>query len=115
MIRSISLETFIGFVKYTMDEYGQIQLNAIERKNLLKTAEQLFKSTHCEFWNVLLTTVTRQLPIACAVTREETEKLLYKYRAITSDRIDRVKFRDLLHDTFGMSDDFFMDRGEWSH
>ena len=73
-----------------MDEYGQIQLNAIERKNLLKTAEQLFKSTH--------------------FTREETEKLLYKYRAITSDRIDRVKFRDLLHDTFGMSDDFFMDR-----
>ena len=47
-----------------------------------------------------------------AVTREETEKLLYKYRAITSDRIDRVKFRDLLHDTFGMSDDFFMDRGK---
>ena len=30
---------------------------------------------------------------------------------MTSDRIDRVKFRDLLHDHFDMSDDFFMDRG----
>ena len=31
---------------------------------------------------------------------------------MTSDRIDRVKFRDLLHDHFDMSDDFFMDRGD---
>ena len=34
-----------------------------------------------------------------------------KYHEMTSDRIDRVKFRDLLHDHFDMSDDFFMDRG----
>lgn len=49
-----------------------------------------------------------------SVNRQETERLLYSYRAITGDRdkeIDRVKFRDLLHDHFGMSDDFFMDRG----
>ena len=47
------------------------------------------------------------------VTREEVEHLLYAYRGITGDpngRIDRIKFRDLLHDHFYMSDDFFMDR-----
>lgn len=27
-----------------------------------------------------------------------------------SNRVDRIKFRDLLHDKFMMSDDFFMDR-----
>ena len=45
------------------------------------------------------------------VTKEETERLLCKYRGITGDRVDRTKFRDLLHDHFAMSDDFFMDRG----
>lgn len=34
---------------------------------------------------------------------------------MTRDRIDRVKFRDLLHDHFDMSDDFFMDRGLTTH
>lgn len=46
-----------------------------------------------------------------AVNRQETEKLLYEYRRMTSKTLDRSTFRDLLHGTFGMTDDFFMDRG----
>lgn len=30
---------------------------------------------------------------------------------MTSKTLDRSTFRDLLHGTFGMTDDFFMDRG----
>lgn len=44
------------------------------------------------------------------VSKDEVEKLLYSYRSITAERLDRSKFRDLLHDQFSMSDDFFMDR-----
>lgn len=69
--------------------------NAIERKNLLKQAETLYKVSH--------------------FTQEETLKLLYRYRALTADKIDRVKFCDLLHDWFGMTDDFFMDKGMLVH
>ena len=46
------------------------------------------------------------------VSQEETLKLLYRYRAITAERIDRVKFCELLHNTFGMTDDYFMDKGD---
>ena len=46
------------------------------------------------------------------VSQEEVVQLLTKYWEMTRDRIDRVMFRDLLHDHFDMSDDFFMDRGE---
>ena len=45
------------------------------------------------------------------VTQDETLKLLHQYRAITAEKIDRVKFCDLLHNTFGMTDDYFMDKG----
>ena len=39
------------------------------------------------------------------------EKLLHKYKSLNPDgRMDRVKFRDLLHNHFSMSDDYFMDR-----
>ena len=44
------------------------------------------------------------------VSKEEVEKLLFLYHALTPDRLDRIKFRDLLHIHFSMSDDFFMDR-----
>ena len=46
------------------------------------------------------------------VSQEETLKLLYRYRAITAEKIDRVKFCELLHNTFGMTDDYFMDKGD---
>ena len=46
------------------------------------------------------------------VSQEEVVQLLTKYWEMTRDRIDRVMFRDLLHDHFDMSDDFFMDRGQ---
>ena len=38
------------------------------------------------------------------------EKLLYLYYGLTPDHLDRVKFRDLLHIHFSMSDAFFMDQ-----
>ena len=46
------------------------------------------------------------------VSKEEVERLLYKYRCLnrTESKVDRVKFRDILHDHFSMSDDYFMDR-----
>lgn len=45
------------------------------------------------------------------VTKDEVECLLYKYRCLSPDgKVDRVKFRDILHDHFSMSDDYFMDR-----
>ena len=53
--------------------------------------------------------------ILYVVSQEEVECLLYAYRGLTKSpegRVDRVTFRDLLHDHFIMSDDFFMDRGE---
>ena len=31
---------------------------------------------------------------------------------MTNEKLDRTTFRDLLHEVFGMTDDFFMDRGE---
>ena len=49
--------------------------------------------------------------LLCAVCKEEVECLLYKYRCLSPDcKVDRVKFRDILHDHFSMSDDYFMDR-----
>lgn len=37
--------------------------------------------------------------------------MLYKHHCLSPDgRVDRVKFRDILHDYFSMSDDYFMDR-----
>lgn len=39
------------------------------------------------------------------------ECILYKYRCLSPDcKVDRVRFRDILHDHFSMSDDYFMDR-----
>lgn len=45
------------------------------------------------------------------VSLDETLKLLCKYRFLTNAKIDRVTFCDLLHDWFGMTDDYFMDKG----
>lgn len=121
-----------------------VSLNAIERKNLLKKAEQLYKTTHCKthetthtylsvivaytfyysnfsdnrsllFITSLLLLLFCCLLILYLVSQKEVECLLYAYRGLTKSpegRVDRVTFRDLLHDHFIMSDDFFMDRGE---
>ena len=51
--------------------------------------------------------------VCVLVTQDETLCLLYRYRALTTDKIDRVKFCDLLHDWFGMTDDYFMDKGKY--
>ena len=95
----------------TMATIPEVSLNAIERKNLLKLADQLYSSTHCKL-------VCQIPPLSLSlvhnfqllVTKEQVEKLLYLYHGLTPDRLDRVRFRDLLHIHFSMSDDFFMDR-----
>lgn len=103
---------------------ADLQLNAIERKEIAKLAETCgYKSTHCVFaahCGFLLSALfTITLRLCCllprpAVNRQETEKLLHEYRRLTSKTLDRSTFRDILHGTFGMTDDFFMDRGEFS-
>lgn len=82
-----------------------LQFTAVEKKNLLKQAETLHKLSHCKlilYLNGSCITI---------VTLEETLKLLYRYRALTTEKIDRVRFCDLLHDWLGMTDDYFMDKG----
>ena len=46
------------------------------------------------------------------VTKIEIEALLSIYKAITKnqDRMDRLQFRDVLHNSFDMTDDVLMDR-----
>ena len=48
-----------------------------------------------------------------AVTKTEVENLLtiFRERANQKEKLDRTKFRDILHNTFGMTDDFLMDGG----
>lgn len=69
--------------------------------------------------------------VLCLVNREETEKLLLTYRGLATVKVDKQKkttnkqsackdeslfvidrshFRDVLHNSFGMTDDFLMDR-----
>ena len=103
---------------------ADVHLNAIERKEIAKLAETCgYKSTHCVFAApfifLLFALFTVFLCLYCllpriTVNRQETEKLLHEYRRLTSKTLDRSTFRDLLHGTFGMTDDFFMDRGEFS-
>ena len=47
------------------------------------------------------------------VSKVEIEALLNIYKTITKnqDRMDRLKFRDVLHNSFDMTDDMLMDRG----
>ena len=84
-----------------------LQLTAIEKKNLLKQAEILHKSSHCKSYLLVVPLLHNYI----IVTLEETLKLLYRYRALTTEKIDRVRFCDLLHDWLGMTDDYFMDKG----
>ena len=47
------------------------------------------------------------------VSRLEIEKLLEMQRKLSGRgyKIDRTRFRDLLHNTFAITEDFIMDRG----
>ena len=47
------------------------------------------------------------------VTKQEIESLINIYKSITKNlnRMDRLKFRDVLHNSFDMTDDILMDRG----
>lgn len=43
-------------------------------------------------------------------TRHEVEALVIMYNKLTNTKLDRAKFRDLLHNTFNITDDLLMDR-----
>ncbi|XP_065666095.1 calaxin isoform X2 [Hydra vulgaris] len=65
----------------------------IIKKNHAKLAESLYKSTHFE--------------------KTEVEKLLAIFRELVPNqkaKMDRIKFRAILHNTFQMTDDILMDR-----
>ncbi|XP_014675016.1 PREDICTED: EF-hand calcium-binding domain-containing protein 1-like isoform X1 [Priapulus caudatus] len=62
----------------------------IAKKNQAKLAENIYKHTH--------------------FNRLEVEELLKIYRKLTPEKLDRTKFRDVLHNTFNMTDDILMDR-----
>lgn len=65
----------------------------IAKKNQAKLAEQIFKQTH--------------------FSKTEVENLLCIFREVASankEKLDRTKFRDILHNTFHMTDDILMDR-----
>jgi len=51
--------------------------------------------------------------ISPKVNKTEIEALITIYKGITKnqDRMDRLKFRDVLHNSFAMTDDMIMDRG----
>ncbi|CAB4037340.1 EF-hand calcium-binding domain-containing 1-like, partial [Paramuricea clavata] len=61
------------------------------KKNQAKLAEGIYKQTN--------------------FTKTEVENLLtiFRQRANQKEKLDRTKFRDILHNTFGMTDDFLMD------
>ena len=46
-----------------------------------------------------------------AVSKFEIECLLKKFRELTKTKLERTKFRDILHKDFDMTDDIIMDRG----
>jgi len=65
----------------------------IAKKNQAKLAEQIYKSTH--------------------FTKGEVENLLTIFRELVPNqkaKMDRTKFRTVLHNTFQMTDDILMDR-----
>lgn len=65
----------------------------IAKKNQAKLAEHIYRDTH--------------------FTRQEVENLLCIFREVASvnkEKLDRTKFRDILHNTFHMTDDILMDR-----
>jgi hypothetical protein len=111
------------------------------KKNQAKLAESIYKQTHCKCIQVYnkpydlikqleylylqlyrLTAWSRkriQAPtnntgsLSLTVTKTEVENLLtiFRERENQKEKLDRTKFRDILHNTFGMTDDFLMDGG----
>ena len=50
-----------------------------------------------------------------AVNRFEIESLMNIFKQQTKTKLDRPKFRDVLHNQFDMTDDLIMDRGDFDH
>jgi len=48
-----------------------------------------------------------------SVNRFEIESLMNVFKQQTKTKLDRPKFRDVLHNQFDMTDDLIMDRGDW--
>lgn len=87
------------------------------KKNTVKLAEMFSKTTHCKFFirAFTLRLHTKALVVyRPVVTRHEAESLLRIYYSLNNGRydvrLDRAKFRDVLHNTFNITDDMLMDR-----
>lgn len=69
----------------------------------------------CPPSDLLPSVITLNL-INFSVQKAEIEKLLSMYNKYvegsSNNKLDRLKFRDILHDMFGMTDDMLMDRGK---
>ena len=92
----------------------------IAKKNQAKLAEHIYRGTHCKYEPKLiaLSTYTSLYSVflSLTVTRQEVENLLSIFReeCVNKEKLDRTKFRDILHNTFHMTDDILMDRGKRS-
>lgn len=70
-------------------------MSVIKRQDLAKCSEKLLKRKECKF------------------EKQEIEKLITMFANITgglNNKLDRTKFRDILHISFNMTDDILMDR-----
>jgi hypothetical protein len=86
----------------------------ITRKSVQTAIDELFtKKVHCKKKKQQHKKKKIILLLSYLVTKPEIESLLTIYKHITKsqDRMDRFKFRDVLQNSFSMTDDFMMDKG----
>jgi hypothetical protein len=92
----------------------------ITRKSRQSAIDELLaKKVHCEcidiffFYCFIRPTMLLNKIKSFEVNKTEIESLLTIYKHITrgQDRMDRFKFRDVLQNSFDMTDDFMMDKG----
>ena len=63
---------------------------------------------------------SQQVDVGCVaclytVSKWEIESLMNIFKQQTKAKLDRPKFRDVLHNQFDMTDDLIMDRGDSGH
>ena len=90
------------------------------RRNQGKLAEKIYRETHCELFDVYFFRCLcrwRQfnwiLFLWNSVRKDDVIELLqwYLHYLVDTDRMDRTKFREILHNHFKLTDDILMDRG----
>ncbi len=87
--------------------------HALTRKSVQVAIDEISaKKTHCRFSGLTRSHKARLIEFFIKVTRAEIESLVTMFKTITKnlDRMDRLKFRDVLHNSFDMTDDILMDR-----